>query len=59
MLARTLYAFCSDDTTDNLDMDDGVDVENYHTMKEWMGLQWEKMAGRNQVKSYQKPSTKM
>ena len=59
MLAMTLYAMADDETTEKMDKDEKVDVENYKSMRDWFGTQWEKRAGRTMAKGHQTTSNRM
>ena len=55
VLARTLYAMADDKTTEHIDKEERVNVEDpgsYATMKDWFGTQWEKGAGRTLVRGH-------
>ena len=59
MLARTLYAMADDETTEKMNKYEKVEVENYKSIRDWCGTQWEKRAGRTMAKVHQTTSNRM
>ena len=59
MPARALYAMTDNETTEKMDKDEKVNVEDYKSMRDWFGTPWEKRVGRTMAKGQQTTSTRM